>query len=141
DKKWYKVQIDGINTGSLTIGDGRVLHTAETIHSELLACNPLYAQLQDNIVAKPRWLRTDEELRTTPRSSVVFALDDETAAKQVLNLRSLAAFGRHCTLRAFQDRPPVLQCRNCWRYDHNTDRCKEDQRCRICSGLHAESEH
>lgn len=141
DKRWYKVQIDGVYTGSLTVGDGRALHSGEAVHDELLACNPLYAHLQKYIVSKPRWLRTNEELQTTRKSSLVFALDNEEAAKQILNHRSFAAFGSHCMLRAFQERPPVIQCRNCWRFDHQTDKCKEVKRCRLCGEKHSEEEH
>lgn len=141
DKKWYKIQIDGVNTGSLTVGNGRAIHTTERIHNELLSCNPHYSSLIKHIVAKPRWLRTNEELQTTLRSSLVFALDDEEKAKILLQIKSLATFGRHCSLRAFQERPPVSQCRNCWSLDHITSRCKKEQRCRLCNGTHAEVNH
>ena len=141
DKRWFKIQIDGVNTGSLSIGNGRILHSAEAVHTELLACNPLYNKSQNLLVAKPRWLRTDEELYTTPKSSLVFALTDEPTARLILDQRSLAAFGRHCSVRAFQDRPPVTQCRNCWRLDHTTRLCKETQRCRLCSAQHDEKDH
>lgn len=141
DKKWYKIQIDGVNTGSLTIAGERSTHTGEKIHDELMICNPLYSQLTKHIVAKPRWLRTHEELQTTPRSSLVFALDNEDAARSLLNIRALAVFGRHCSLRAFQERPPVIQCRNCWKFDHSTDHCKGEGCCRICSGPHKEADH
>ena len=141
DKKWFKVQVDGVSTGSLTPLNGRILHSAEDVHKELLACNPLYANSKEFIAAKPRWLRTEEELSTTPKSSLVFALTDEPTARLFLNQKSLAAFGRHCTLRAFQDRPPVTQCRTCWSLDHPTHRCTEIQRCRLCSALHDEKEH
>ena len=141
DKKWYKIQIDGVNTGSLSIGNGRILHSGDTIHTELLACNPIYSNYQKTIVAKPRWLRTNEELLTTPRSSLVFAMIDEAAARLILNQKTLAAFGRHCSIRAYQDRPPVIQCRNCWSLEHNSHQCRELQRCRLCSGLHDEANH
>ena len=141
DKKWFKIQVDGVNTGSLSIGNGRVMHSADTVHQELANCNPIYTTALRHIVAKPRWLRTTEELITTPKSSLVFALTDESSARQILNQKTLAAFGRHCTLRAFQDRPPVTQCRICWRLNHTTHQCKETQRCRICSGHHEEKDH
>ena len=141
DKKWYKLQVDGINTTSMSIGNGPILNSAETIHTELAACNPLYANLHGTLVAKPRWLRTNEELHTTSRSSLVFALSDETVARQILNQKFLAAFGRHCSVRAFQDHPPVTQCRNCWRLNHNTHQCKEEKRCRRCGDTHDEANH
>jgi hypothetical protein len=71
----------------------------------------------------------------------VFAITDEASARLILSQKSLAAFGRHCTVRAFQDRPPVTQCRNCWRLDHVTHHCKEFQRCRLCGSHHDEKEH
>ena len=37
--------------------------------------------------------------------------------------------------------PPLTQCRNCWRFDHSSNNCKEQQRCRLCSGLHDEASH
>ena len=141
DKKWYKLQVDGVNTGALIIGDRRVLHTADKVHDELLTCNPHYTALTKHLVAKPRWLRTNKELLTTPRSSLVLALDDEQKAKDFLNLRSLVAFGRHCSLRAFQERPPVSQCRKCWSLDHITNQCKGELTCHLCSGPHTKTEH
>ena len=141
DRKWYKIQIDGVNTTSNSIGNERVINSADLIHMELAACNPLYANSQDAIVAKPRWLRTVKELHTTPRSSLVFALSDEKLARQFLSQKFLAAYGRHCSVQAFQDHPPVTQCCNCWRLSHNSHQCKEETRCRICSGLHAEADH
>ena len=141
DKKWFKIQIDAVNTSYISIGNERVPLSAEAVHEELLACNPQYANMADSIVSKPRWLRAKEELLTTLRSSLVFATTDEAAARSLLKYRSLAAFGRHCSTRAFQDRPPITQCRNCWRLDHTSHQCKEDQRCRICSGRHDEKEH
>ena len=141
DKKWFKIQIDGVNTSAISIGNERVPISPEMAHEELLACNPQYAAMLNSIVSKPRWLRVKEELLTTYRSSLVFATTDEAAARLVLKHRSLAAFGRHCTVRAFQDRPPVTQCRRCWRLDHATLQCKQEQRCRICSELHDETNH
>ena len=141
DKKWFKIQIDAVSTSSISITNHHILRSADAVHEELLACNPQYAQLQDSLAAKPRWLRAEEELTTTPRSSLVFATTDEEAARRILKQKFLAAFGRHCSVRAFQDRPPVTQCRNCWRLDHTTQQCKSDPRCRICSGAHQEENH
>ena len=141
DRKWFKIQIDAVNTSAISISNERVLISAEEVHAKLLACNPQYAQLHDSLVSKPRWFRSNEELLTTSKSSLVFATTDETAARLILKYKSLAAFGRHCSVRAFQDRPPLTQCRNCWRFDHTTQHCKEQQRCRICSGPHDEQSH
>jgi hypothetical protein len=133
DSKWFKIQIDAVNTSYISIGNERLPIVAEAVHEELLACNPQYALMIDSIVSKPRWLRSKEELLTNHRSSLVFASTDETSARLLLKHRSLAAFGKHCSIRAFQDRPPITQCRNCWRLDHTSHQCKETQRCRLCS--------
>jgi hypothetical protein len=54
DKKWFKIQVDGVSTGALSIANSRILHSAEDVHTELLACNPIYATSKELIVAKPR---------------------------------------------------------------------------------------
>ena len=101
DKKWFKIQIDAVNTSTISIGNECVPATSEVVHEELVACNPQYALMLNSIVSKPRWLRSKEELLTTNRSSLVFATTDESAARLILKHRSLAAFGRHCSVRAF----------------------------------------
>ena len=35
----------------------------------------------------------------------------------------------------------MTQCRRCWRFDHPTDRCKDEICCRLCSGPHEEKDH
>ena len=54
---------------------------------------------------------------------------------------SLAAFVRYCPLHAYQDRPPIKQCKNCWGWDHAADSCREQTRCCLCMGDHKEEEH
>jgi hypothetical protein len=114
DKKRFKIQVDAVNTTAISITNQCIQLSADTVHDELLACNPQYAGLQDTLASKPRWLRSAEELSTTPRSSLVFATADEQTARLILKQKFLAAaFGRHCSVRAFHDRPPVIQCRIC----------------------------
>ena len=141
DKKWYKIQIDGVSTTAYGYDGTHATHNSDSIHNELSSCNPAYASALAHIVAPPRWMRTYEELRSIPRSSVVFAVDDEALAKSILLTRSLAIFGRHCSLRAYQDRPPVTQCKHCWGWNHRADLCKKPQTCRICSQEHSEASH
>jgi len=141
DKHWFKIQNDRVSTHSMTNCGPRTILTAETVHDELMTCNPTYALAADHIVSTPRWMRTKEELKGTLRSSLVFAVDDEETAKELLRGNSLAAFARYCPLRAYQDRPPVKQCKNCWGWDHMADKCKAPTRCRLCTGEHKEEEH
>jgi len=54
---------------------------------------------------------------------------------------SLVVFSRYCPLQAYQDRPPVKQCKNCWGLDHTIHKCKEPPRCWLCVGDHKEVEH
>ncbi|EDR03788.1 uncharacterized protein LACBIDRAFT_331226 [Laccaria bicolor S238N-H82] len=141
DKRWFKIQIDGVSTHTMTRFGPRSVISAETVHEELLACNVIYAQAIDNIVAPPRWMRTQEELDNTLRSSLVFAVDDEEVARGILQGKTLAAFARHCPLRAYQDRPPVKQCKNCWGWDHKAENCPNPTRCRLCADNHKEEDH
>jgi hypothetical protein len=141
DKKWFKIQIDGVSTTAYALDGTGSTHNSTSIHDELSTCNPSYATAIPHIVALPRWMRTYEELRSIPRSSIVFAVDDESLAKNILLNRSLAIFGRHCSLRAYQDRPPIIQCKHCWGWNHKTDLCKKPQTCRLCSREHSETNH
>jgi len=141
DKKWYKIQVDGMSTRRVTIEGKIEVHKPDSIHRELIACNPIYAANERHLISPPRWMHTQEKLLNANRSSVVFAVDDEAVAWAILNTRTLAAFGRHCTLRAYQDRPPITQCKNCWKWDHKTDTCKNPTRCCICPKDHSEESH
>ena len=86
-------------------------------------------------------MRSREETIGMYRSSAVFAVNDKSAAKEIMNNRSLAAFGRHCTLRAYQDRPPITQCRKCWGWNHMDEQCKSNITCRLCGEAHHEKDH
>lgn len=141
DKKWFKIQVDGIPTRRFTAGMEHHTHTSEEIHDQFTDLNPAYANNMEHIAAIPRWLRTEDELRKAAHSSVVVAFSDENAAKSILRVGKLAAFGRFCTLRPFQDRPPVIQCTNCWGWDHVKDKCQYETRCRYCSEAHSEKDH
>ncbi|KDR64996.1 hypothetical protein GALMADRAFT_1344135, partial [Galerina marginata CBS 339.88] len=142
DKRWFKIQVDGLSTVSVTIDGLRGVYSPDSVHEELAACNPIYSTAKLNIVSRPRWMRTVEETRRTTRSSVVFAVDSESMAKKILSRKTLAAFGRHCTLRAYQDRPPITQCKKCWGWDHIAEKCKApSDTCRLCSEEHSEAAH
>jgi len=141
DKKWYKIQVDGVSTTTYAHDGTGTTHNSDSIHKELILCNPSYAAASPHIVAPPRWMRTYEELRSVPRSSFVFAIDNETLAKSILQSRSLAVFGRHCSLCAYQDRPPVTQCKHCWGWNHKAEICKKTRTCRLCSQEHSEANH
>jgi hypothetical protein len=139
DKKWYKVQVNGIRTGAYD--PIPTVYTPEDISKELFHKNPIYKDLK--LVQPPRWMRSAEELRSQAYSSVVIALEDEEQFNHLTReVRTLAAFGRNCILRRYADRPPVTQCKKCWRFDHITHECPTDKiRCRLCDGPHSEEDH
>ena len=141
DKKWFKIQIDGICTSKTTVDGSKDIHSDLDLHEELSVCNPSYAKAAKHVVAKPRWMRSKEETTNMYRSSAVFAVDNEVAAKEIMGDRSLAAFGRHCSLRAYQDRPPITQCRKCWGWNHTEVQCKSKTTCRLCGENHHERDH
>ena len=139
DKKWIKIQANGIRTGAFDRIPG--IYSSETIHAELCANNPAYANLQ--FVGPPRWMRIPEELHAQAYSSIVFAVLDEEKARFLLReIKSLAAFGRNAFLRKYADRPPVIQCKNCWGFEHVSTTCNAKKpRCRLCGQNHHENEH
>ena len=111
DKQWFKIQVDGVSTHTMANFRPRTLLGAETVHEKPRACNPAYTQATNHIVSPPWWMHTQEELRNTLRSSLVFTVDDEDIAKELLWGNSLAAFAHYCPLHAYQERPPVKQWR------------------------------
>ncbi|KAJ6593029.1 hypothetical protein B0H19DRAFT_878122, partial [Mycena capillaripes] len=139
DSKWLKIQVDGVRTGVLDATPE--VYSPETLDTELRTMNPIYAKLK--IVQPPRWMRTKEDLTTTPYSSIIFAAEDEEQARRLLReVKSLAVFGRNCYLRHYADRPPVIQCKKCWDFGHVSTACKRPkQTCRLCGDDHTETEH
>ena len=138
DKKWYKIEIAGIRTG---LQDGvKGAFPSQQIHSHLCENNPEYAKA--SIALLPRWIRPPTELGTQGYSSVVFAVDDKNQHMHLLkNVRTLAAWGRIVHLREWMDRPPITQCRQCWKFGHVTANCQETPKCRLCYGDHEEAQH
>jgi hypothetical protein len=141
DKRWFKIQIDGVSTTCTTMNNERRARTGAEVHAELISCNLVYQQATKHLTTPPRWMRTLEETQNIPLSSVVFAIDNEEHAKLILGARTLAAFGRHCTMRAYQDHPPVPQCKGCWSLDHKQDKCTYPPTCRLCGRYHLEADH
>ncbi|KAF9442633.1 hypothetical protein P691DRAFT_738773, partial [Macrolepiota fuliginosa MF-IS2] len=90
DKKWFKVEISGVRTGTFDLGG---IFSPQTIHDHLCEANPEYAAL--NVVLKPRWVRPESELANQAYSSVVFAVDSfDQHARLLRTNETLAAFGR-----------------------------------------------
>ena len=132
DKWWFKIQVDGISMMCTTMDYEKCICSEEEVHNELINCNPVYQQAA-------KFLK--RELQTTHLSSVVFAIDNEDHVKIILGTQTLAAFSRHCTMRAYQDHPPIPQCKNCWSLDHKQDKCTNPTTCRLCGQTHHETKH
>lgn len=142
DQRWYKIQVNDIRTGSFSgpPGSPPTVYTAEMVHKELCDNNPYYAKL--DFIQKPRWMRREEDLMHTVRSSVVFAITNEEQASYLIrNIKYLAAFGRNASMRRYADKPPIVQCTNCYSYGHTADKCTNGTRCRLCGQKHTAEEH
>ncbi|KAJ7185249.1 hypothetical protein C8R46DRAFT_875181, partial [Mycena filopes] len=139
DSKWIKIQVNGVRTGAFDSIPG--IYSPGTLDTEFRTMNPAYARLK--IVMEPRWMRATEELGAQAYSSVVFAVEDDEQAHRLLReVKSMAAFGRNVFMRHYADRPPVIQCRKCWKFDHHTTACNDTQQtCRLCGEAHTEEEH
>lgn len=135
DKPWYKVQINGVDTGS---SEGRI-HTSEEIWDELRLNNPVFESVA--LLHAPRWMRPEGDLSDQRASSVVLAFKSEEDALSVLHKGVLIAFGRFCRTAKHDDRPPLQQCSRCWQLGHFANRCQAETRCRLCGEGHPEVDH
>ncbi|KAJ3562483.1 hypothetical protein NP233_g9541 [Leucocoprinus birnbaumii] len=141
DKRWYKIEINNVRTGSKD-GNGEGVYTSQFIHDRLAYTNPEYRNIADHIVLKPRWVRPESETKRQAFSSVVFAVDSEDVHQAFLKHKSLSVFGELVKTRAWSDRPPLIQCNRCWEYGHRMTRCQAmSARCRLCGAEHTEDHH
>ncbi|KAH7048525.1 hypothetical protein BKA62DRAFT_820186 [Auriculariales sp. MPI-PUGE-AT-0066] len=112
DARWAKIKVNSVRTRT---ADGTAILTDETLHEELKANNPIYANA--NITMLPRWTRRPQELGDQRFSSIVFATDNLDIARSIVEKkRFLAAFGRMCSAEVYTNRPPVTQCHTCGQY-------------------------
>ncbi|KAG6898485.1 hypothetical protein C0993_006545, partial [Termitomyces sp. T159_Od127] len=136
DDRRYKVRINGVWTGR----DGEdSIHTPDDLLEEIERFNPVLSKVK--LIGKPRWLRAEADLRQKDYSSVVLEFAKEDDAKMVLATRYIAMYTNFCEVVHHADRPPVLQCSNCWTLGHHVSRCKQPTKCRLCAGNHNETEH
>lgn len=132
DARWYKLRLDSVRTRTR---DGTALLSTETIHADMIRNNPAYAAT--NIVSRPRWLKSPEELAEQDFSSVWFATDNEEAYRTILHQKKvLVVCGRFCKVVPFADRPPVSQCDRCFSLDHSGYKCTAPSVCRLCGSPH-----
>jgi len=55
DKKWFKIQVDGICTSKTLIDGSNDIHNSTDLHEELSVCNPSYSRAAKSVVAKPTY--------------------------------------------------------------------------------------
>ncbi|KAF8064454.1 hypothetical protein FPV67DRAFT_1376164, partial [Lyophyllum atratum] len=89
----------------------------------------------------PKWMKAEAALQDQDYSSVVLEFMSEDDANALLATKRIAAYARFCEVVQHADRPPVLQCSNCWGLGHHVRRCHAQVKCRICAGNHAEKDH
>ncbi|KAF8074162.1 hypothetical protein FPV67DRAFT_1410541, partial [Lyophyllum atratum] len=135
DDKRYKVRINGIWTGR----DYGHIHTPEEIAEELALNNPVIGKV--NPLGPPKWMKAKVDLQDQDYSSVVLEFMTEDDANTLLATKRIAAYARFCEVVQHADRPPVLQCSNCWGFGHHVSRCRAQVKCRICTDNHAEKDH
>lgn len=75
DKPWYKIQINGVDTGK----DEGKLYTSDEIWEELRLNNPSLEKV--SLLHPPRWMRTEGDLADLRASSVVLAFRTESRGK------------------------------------------------------------
>jgi hypothetical protein len=94
---------------------------------------------------EPRWLGSREHLADKHHASVVFSFYDPDGDGFELMKRSPPyLFGRMTTVRAFENRPTLLQCGRCLRLGHTIPNCKRSKTflaCAKCGGPHLTSIH
>ncbi|GLB45364.1 hypothetical protein LshimejAT787_2200270 [Lyophyllum shimeji] len=135
DDRRYKVRINGIWTGR---ENGRI-HTPAEIAEELTLYNPVMDKVRP--LGPPRWMKAEVDLREQDYSSVVLEFQTEDDANTLLAAKRVAAYARFCEIVQHADKPPVLQCSNCWGIGHHAGRCHSPTKCRICAEDHAEKDH
>ncbi|EPS97483.1 hypothetical protein FOMPIDRAFT_48515, partial [Fomitopsis schrenkii] len=91
----------------------------------------------------PRWMRHRADIEYNTHSSVVLALKTEADTTfLVTRVQNLAIGGNFAQAKRYADKPPAMQCSQCWEFGHTQTRCKKTERCRICGkDDHSEANH
>lgn len=138
DERWYKVQLNGVRVRNERSGEVR---TPQDIENKLRALNPDYARMEVHDL--PRWMRHRADIEYNTHSSVVLALKTEADTTfLVTRVQNLAIGGNFAQAKRYADKPPAMQCSQCWEFGHTQTRCKKTERCRICGkDDHSEANH
>ncbi|KAI5891061.1 uncharacterized protein SCHCODRAFT_02628021 [Schizophyllum commune H4-8] len=135
--KWLRLMIHDVRTGLFDANPS--LHTSGELKAELEFSNPIFKTL-GSLAEDPRWLRRQQDIGTL-RSTIVFAVTSKEEYETLLEMKALWVYGRACRVERFADKPPVVQCTNCWGFGHTTRTCKTSTKCRLCSADHPTTSH
>jgi hypothetical protein len=128
---WHKLLVHGIDIHSFPDGDegmGRLRDEIETYNPSI--------QLMNN----PRYLTRPEKRRDKSRSSVVIAIQCKESA-ETAEQRGILVHGTKRKTAKFIATRPFDQCTRCQHFGHSWQRCKGEERCRLCAGAHATNQH
>ncbi|KZT71176.1 hypothetical protein DAEQUDRAFT_707516, partial [Daedalea quercina L-15889] len=139
DRKWWKVQINGIPTDYPTVtGSWEKLRPID-IENTIYATN---GWMQGRTMCtQPKWMCSLEDLATKRFASAVVAMVKEEDAREMLERGGLFIHGRFCRTAAYVDIPPLRPCERCWKLDHPTRGCSAKPVCYYCGGEHLSGAH
>jgi hypothetical protein len=129
DVQWQKLMVHGISVPDFEGEEGMNI-----LREEINRFNPRL-----ELATLPRWLTRPDTRVGKEFSSVIIAVrtqEEKTAAEKGVWVHGR----RRCTSVYITSRPSD-QCTRCLHFGHNWQRCKNDTRCKFCSGLHLSSSH
>lgn len=108
DRKWWKVQINGIPTDYPTMSGSWEKLRPVDIANTIYATN---GWMQGRTMCTPpKWMCSPEDLATKRFASAVVAMEKEEDAKEMLERGGLFIYGRFCRTTAYVDIPPLRPC-------------------------------
>lgn len=138
DTKWAHVILNRVDTG--LIYSGRTW-TRDELTDEFNQA--LLAEGITSMIGQPRWMAQPDVLKTKHHASVVLTVRSQEEADKLLHeIGGLMIFGDFVKIGRYSDKRPLKQCKQCWRYDHYQQTCKQEgPTCRLCSGPHHDRSH
>lgn len=138
DTKWTRVVLNRVDTGRSHMGRP---WTREELTEEFNQA--LIYEGITSMAGQPRWMAHPDVLQTKNHSSVVITLQSQDDADKLLHeTGGLLLFGEFIKTGRYTDKRPPKQCKQCWKYDHYRQTCKQEHpTCRLCSGPHHENSH
>ena len=130
EETWYKVILHGIPTRDFNNEAGM-----DMILQEIKTFNEGY-----NPVGTPFWLTAKDKRASQYKGSVVVAFKTEAEATKAIRNRLYIA-GISVRVDKLYSTAKSTQCTKCQGYGHLPSYCKKKPICRLCSEVHATSQH